>query len=76
MNWIRLKSRLSAFGQRADQQRLAQTRHALEQRVTADEQAGEDAVDNLVVADDDLGNLGLHLVVPRPEFKGAGFHRL
>ena len=63
-------------GKGADQERLAQARYALEQRVTADEQAGEDAVDDLVVADDDLGNLGLHLVVPRPELKGAGFHRL
>ena len=46
-----------------------------EQRVAADEQAGQDAVDDLVVADDDLGDLGLHLVVGRAELVGAGFHR-
>ena len=67
---------IERVGKGADQERLAQARHALEQGVAADEQAGQDAVDDLVVADDDLGDLGLHLVVPRPELLGAGFHRL
>ena len=47
-------------GQGPDQERLAQPRHAFQQRMAADEQAGQDAVDDLVVADDHLGDLGLH----------------
>ena len=45
------------LGQRADEERLAQARHALEQGMAADEQAGQDAVDDLVVADDHLADL-------------------
>ncbi len=62
-------------GERPHQQRLAQARHAFQQRMAADEQAGQDAVDDLVVADDDLADLGLHAFVGRAELLGAGFHR-
>ena len=75
VNWIRLKSSVDRVGQGPHQQRLAQARHAFQQRVPADEQAGQDAVDDLVVADDDLGDLGLDPVVGRAELLGAGFHR-
>ncbi len=62
-------------GQRPHQQRLAQAGHAFQQRVAADEQAGQDAVDDLVVADDHLGDLALHPFVGRAKLLGAGFHR-
>ena len=62
-------------GQRPHQQRLAQARHAFQQRMPADEQAGQDAVDDLVVADDDLGDLALDFLVGRAKFLGTGFHR-
>jgi hypothetical protein len=40
-------------GEGADHQRLAEARDALEQAVAAGEQAGEDAAQDLVLADDD-----------------------
>ena len=42
------------FAQRADQVGLAQPRHALDQRVPADEQAGQHAFDDVLVPDDGL----------------------
>ena len=65
------------LGQRADQQRLAQAGHAFEQGVAADEQAGQHAVDDVVVADDHLADLGLGPArrrggIPRP----AACHRM
>ena len=53
--------------QRADEGRLAEAGDAFEQRVAADEEAGEDAVDDLLVADDGLGDLGLHGAVVAAE---------
>ena len=67
VNWMRLNFRFSACGQRADQGGLAQAGHAFEQRVAADEQAGEHAVDDLLVADDRLGDLRLHGAVVAAE---------
>ena len=54
VNWMRLNFKSRRIGQRADQGRFAQTRNALEQRMAADEQACQNAVDDLLVADDDL----------------------
>ena len=45
------------LGQGADQQRLAQARHAFQQAMAADEQAGQHAVDDFVVADDHPADL-------------------
>ncbi len=64
---------IQRLGQRADQQRLAQARHAFQQAVPADEQAGQHAVDDFVVADDHAADLfadGLIAVdeLPRPAF--------
>ena len=42
------------LGQRADEQRLAQPRHALQQRMPAGEQAYEHRFDHVIVADDHL----------------------
>ena len=72
VNWIRLKSSDDGVGERPHQQRLAQARHAFQERVPADEQAGQDAVDDLVVADDDLGDLALDLLVGRCEIPRRG----
>ena len=44
--------------QRPHQQRLAEAGHAFEQRVAADEQAGQHAVHDVGVADDHLADLG------------------
>ena len=46
-----------------DQVGFAQARHALQQAVPAGEDARQDAVDNLLVTDDRLGDLGLEALV-------------
>ena len=48
---------VQGLGQRADQQRLAQPRHAFQQAVPAHEQAGQHAVDDFFVPDDHPGDL-------------------
>ena len=48
---------------RADQQRLGQPRHADEQDVPAGEEAREELLDHVVLADDHLGDLGPHRLV-------------
>ena len=45
------------LGQGPHEQRLAQARHALQQAVPADEQAGQHAVDDFVVSDDHAADL-------------------
>src|SRR5262249_1431766 len=60
---------------RAHQQRLAQAWHALEQRVSADEQARQHAVDDVGVADDDFVDLLLHATVGLTERFSALLHR-
>ncbi len=49
---------IEALRQRLDQQRLAEPRHTFEQDVAPGEQPDQDMVDDLVVTDDDLANLG------------------
>ena len=75
VNWIRLKSSEQRVGQGPDQQGLAQPRDPFQQRMAADEQAGQDAVDDVVVADDHLGDLGLDAGIGVAELGGPGFHR-
>ena len=70
VNWMRLKSRSSASARVRTRSVLPRPGHAFEQGVAADEQAGQHAVDDLVVADDHLADLGLHLVVSRAEVLG------
>ena len=55
------------LGERADERGLAEARHAFEQRVAADEQAREHAVDDLLVADDRLADLRLDRAVVAAE---------
>ncbi len=44
----------------AQQGGLAQARHAFQQHVAAGEQTDQDAFDDVVLADDDLGDLTAH----------------
>ena len=74
VNWMRLKFRSSTWAERADQQRLAEAGHAFEQRVAADEQARQHAMDDLGVADDDLADLGHDAVVRLAELIDAFLH--
>ncbi len=62
------------LGQRADQQRLAQPGHAFQQAMPADEQAGQHAVDDLVVADDDAADLLADGLIAGHEFLRPAFH--
>ena len=62
------------LGQRADQQRLAQPGHAFQQAMSADEQAGQHAVDDIVVADDDPAELLSHRPVAGDELFGLLLH--
>jgi len=64
------------LGQRPHQQRFAQARDALQQAMPAHEQAGQHAVNDLVVPDDHPPNLLTHRRVPPPEFFGPLLHRL
>ena len=58
-------------GERADQRRLSQSGNAFQQRVTADEEAGEHAVNDFVVADNGLSDFGS---LPRGRNPSAPFH--
>ena len=57
VNWMRRNERLEDPRDRADEQRLGQPRHADEQDVPAGEQAGEQLLDHVVLADDHLADL-------------------
>ena len=59
VNWMRLKLRFSDVGQRADHQRLGQARHADQQAVAAGEDGDEQLLEDALLADDDLAQLGL-----------------
>ena len=76
VNWMRLKSRSSASASVRTSSVLPRPGTPFEQRVAADEQAGQHAVDDLVVADDHLADLGLDPAVGLAELVGAGFHRV
>ena len=77
VNWMRLNLQVEHLAERAHQQRLAQAGHAFEQRVAADEQAGQDAVDDVGVADDDLADLRLTWQrKPLAELRGSLGHGL
>ena len=52
-----VEGRVDRLGERPHGQRLGQSRHALEQHVAAGEQADQQPVDHVVLADDALGDL-------------------
>ena len=53
-----VEAHVQHLAQGADQQRFAETRHALQQHMAAAENGGQSALDNVVVADDDLADFG------------------
>ncbi len=57
VNWMRLKESCERLCERGDEQGLGQAGHAHEQGVVAREDGDEDFVDDVGLADDDLGNL-------------------
>ena len=76
VNWMRLNFRFERLGQRADQQRLAQARHAFQQAVPADEHARQHAVDDVVVADDHPADLLLDRRIALAKLLRLLLHRL
>ena len=54
---------IERFGERAHEQRFAQPRHAFEQAVAANEKAGQDAVNDVVVADDHAADFFSHRLI-------------
>ncbi len=52
VNWMRRNSSDKRVGQRADQQRLGQARHAHQQAVPAGEHGHQQFLDHLLLADD------------------------
>ena len=60
VNCTRLVLDVERGGEAADEQRLGDARHALEQDVAAAEQGDEQPGDRGVLADDGLGHLGAH----------------
>ena len=69
VNWMRLNAQVDDVGERADQQRLAQARHALEQHVAAGEQAGQRLSHDLAPGRRSPGR-------PRPRSRGASSTKL
>ena len=59
MNCMRANLRVDGVAERAHGERLGEPRHAFEQHVTAGEQADQDALDHVRLADDDLAHFGV-----------------
>ncbi len=57
MNWMRRKVACDRLGERLHRERLGEAGHALEQDVAAGEQADQQAVDQVALADDDGADL-------------------
>ena len=58
VNWIAAERQVHGVGQGADHERLGQPRHADEQAVALGEQGDEQLLEDVLLADDDLGALG------------------
>ena len=74
VNWMRLKSSATASAN-VRTSGLAEPRHSLQERMAADEQAGQNAMHDLVVTDDHLTDLGFDAAVSGTELVGPSFHR-
>ena len=55
VNWMRLKREVEGLGEAGDEEGLGEAGDADEQGVAAGEDGDEDLLDDLVLADDDLG---------------------
>ena len=60
-----LERQVQRLGQRADQQRLGQPRHAFQQRVAAGEHRHQHLLDHFALTDDDLRQLIAHAAIRR-----------
>ena len=70
VNWMRLNFRSSTCASVRTRSVLPRPGTPFEQRVPADEQARQDAVDDVGVADDHLADLGLDVAEPLAELLG------
>ena len=59
VNWMRLNLSVDRIGERLDEQRLRQARHAAKETVPAREQTSEDLTANLTLPDDDATNFAV-----------------
>ena len=57
VNWIRLNAAVDDVGDRADEHRLAEAGHALEQDVAVGQEPGQGLADERGLADDDAPDL-------------------
>ena len=76
VNWMREKSRSSVLASVRTSSVLPKPGHAFEQAVPADEQAGQHAVDDVVVADDDAAEFLAHRAIARDKLFGPLLHIL
>ena len=58
VNWIRLNDEIEDLRDGLDQQRLREAGHARDQAVPAREERDQDLIDDVILADDHLANLG------------------
>ena len=75
VNWMRLKLRLHRRGERADGQRLGESGHAFQQDVAVGQQADEQPVHELFLADDDVGDFLAQLADPGGGLRDLVFQR-
>ena len=66
-----LEVEVEDVGERLDQQRLRQAGHAGDQTVAAGEQRNQHLIDDLVLPDDDLAQLGENALAARRDFFSA-----
>ena len=66
-----VERRVDRLGERADGQRLRQTRHSLEQNVSAGEKADEQPIDHVVLTDDTPRDLTRN-VLNQPRIRRRG----
>ena len=71
VNWMRLNVEIEDLGERLDQQRLRQAGHAGDQAVAAGEERDQHLLDDLVLADDDLAQLGENALAALGDSFGA-----
>ena len=74
VNWIALELQVQRLGQRPDQQRLAQPRHAFEQHMAAGDQGGKGIIHDIAEPDNDLADLAAQRLEVRAELVELLFH--
>ena len=64
-----VKTEIQNAGERTHQKRFARSRHALDQHMTAGKKGDQNIANELLMADDDLGQFGLNLLKAVLKFK-------